>query len=107
MPCHKSYGSTARKETIVRCKNEHPKGVSLEVRNDLIDTEISICTVEVFDHFKDNHDKTLFKDDYIQWMQNTEIIEDRVRAFEVQQQGAYAARIANPRMYGAISRDIL
>lgn len=60
LPCHKSYGPTFEmaNPNFVRCKNEYPKGLSMEVRSDLIDTEIAICTVEVFDHFKDNHDKT-------------------------------------------------
>ena len=74
----------------------------MEVRQDLVDCEIAICSHEVLDHFNDNFDKTNLKDGFINWMQESEIIEDRVRAFEVYQQGAYFAKISDPRVYGIV-----
>ena len=67
-----------------------------------MDCEIAICTPEILDHFTDNFDKMSLKDGFINWMQESEIIEDRVRAYEIQEQGAYCARIINPRLYGVV-----
>jgi hypothetical protein len=36
-------------------------------------------------------------------MQESEIIEDRIRAFEVNEQSAYFARIFNPRIFGIVN----
>jgi len=40
-------------------------------------------------------------------MQESEIIEDRTRAYEVMDQGAYFARIFNPRMLSIVANDVL
>lgn len=55
------------------------------LRRDLVDAEIAIVTPDLLDHFSDNFDKANFRDGFINWMQESEIIEDRVRAFEVKQ----------------------
>ena len=67
------------------------------LRRDLIDTEIAIACTDLLDHFSDNFDKANMKHGFINWMQESEIIEDRVRAFEHSQQGLYHAKITNPR----------
>lgn len=66
-----------------RVNNMYPKASSLEVRMDLVDCEIAICSNEILDIFTDNFDKTSLKDGFINWMQESEVLEDRVRAFEV------------------------
>jgi hypothetical protein len=75
----------------------------MELRYDLQDTEIAICSKELLDHFNDNFDKVSLKDGFISWLYESEIIEDRVRAFEVVQQGVYMAKLINPRLYGNIT----
>lgn len=75
----------------------------MEIRQDLIDCELAICTGDLLDHFTDNFDKANLKDGFINWMQESEIIEDRIRAFEVNEQSAYFARIFNPRIYGIVN----
>lgn len=98
----KSYaGPKDSKET--RCNNIYPKSVSMELRHDLIDCEVAICTQEVLDHFNDNFDKSNLKDGFINWLYESDIIEDRCRAFEVKQQGAYMARVNDPRLYSIIT----
>lgn len=79
----------------------------MELRSDLIDTEVAICSKEILDHFNDNFDKNSLKDGFINWLYESEIIEDRVRAYEVKQQGAYMARIGDLRLYGQVTHDIL
>lgn len=63
--------------------NMYPKGSSLEIRHDLVDCDISICTPDLLDIFTDNFDKSDLKDGFINWMQESEVLEDRTRAFEV------------------------
>jgi len=39
--------------------------------------------MEVLDHLSENFDKPDLKDDFINWLYESEVIEDRVRVFEV------------------------
>lgn len=79
----------------------------MEVRHDLVDCEIAICSPDLLDIFTDNFDKSDLKDGFINWMQESEVLEDRVRAFEVMDQIAYFGRIFNPRTYSVVSNDII
>lgn len=79
----KSYAVPKDKRGQLRCNNCFPKSISMEIRSDLADCEIAICSQEVLDHFNDNFDKVSLKDGFINWLYESEIIEDRVRAFEV------------------------
>lgn len=87
--------------------NMYPKSASLEVRMDLVDCEIAICTLDILETFTDNFDKESLKDGFINWQQENEVIEDRVRAFIVMSQDAYFGRIFNPRTYAVVSNDII
>ena len=106
MPFLKSYAPPLvksqqwmEKDQSLKCNNKYPNGSSIVIRQDLIDCEIAICTSDVLDHFGDNFDKANFKDGFINWTYESEIIEHRMRAFEIEQQGSYVARIFNPRTY--------
>jgi len=77
------------------------------VRHDLVDCEIGICSDEILTHFSDNFDKQNIKDGFIAWLYESEIIEDRIRVFEVEDQAAYCGRIANPRLYGVVTKDVI
>ena len=103
----KSFACPKDKQNGLKCNNFYPKSISMELRHDLADCEIAICSQEILDHFNDNFDKSTLKDGLINWLYESEIIEDRVRAFEVKQQGAYMARICDPRLYGIVTQDIL
>jgi len=81
----KSYGVTKERDgKELVCNNVVPKSISMEIRQDLADCEIAICSQEVLDHFNDNFDKCNLKDGFINWLYESEIIEDRVRVYEVQ-----------------------
>ena len=89
MPFLKSYAPPLLKfqgqdkDLSLKCNNLYPNGSSISIRQDLIDCEIAICTSEVLDHFGDNFDKSNFKDGFINWTYESEIIEHRIRAFEI------------------------
>ena len=76
------------------------------MRYDLVDAEICICSRHVLNYFTDNYDYQELHDDFINQIQSSEIIDDRIIAFEVDS-GAYYARVLDPRTYGAITQDIL
>lgn len=90
MPFLKSYGAPLikfqglEKDDSLKCNNVYPHGSSIVIRQDLVDCEIAICCSEVLDHFGDNFDKQNFKDGFINWAYESEIIEHRIRAFEVE-----------------------
>lgn len=103
IPFDKSYGVSEKTAKQVQASNIVPKSTSLEARMDLIDCEVAICAVEILDMFNDNFDKQSFKDGFINWLYQDETHEERVRAFEVKQQGAYFGRLIDPRSYGIIT----
>jgi len=73
-----------------------------DVRFDLVDAEISICSRDVLNYFTDNFDYVTLYDDFINSISSSEIIDDRIMAYELQS-GDYYARILDPRTYGAIT----
>ena len=75
-----------------------------QIRYDLVDSEISVCSRDVLNYFTDNFDYETLHDDFINQIQSSEIIEDRIMAFEV---SGYFARILDPRTYGEVTQDIL
>lgn len=72
----------------------------------MVDSEIAICSRDVLNFFTDNFDCTDLYDDYINEIQSSEIIDDRILAYEMDG-GSYYARVLDPRTYGAITQDIL
>lgn len=40
-------------------------------------------------------------------MQDNETLNDRIRVFEVKDQGSYFARIMNPRLYSEVTKDVI
>jgi len=92
IPWTKSYGVPAacsKKESEEQqfpglcVNNVFSKGSSIEVRSDLVDCEIQICTEDVLNLFSDNFDKNSIKDGFINWLYESEVLEERIRVFEV------------------------
>ena len=75
------------------------------MRYDLVDSEISICSKEVLNDFTDNFDYESLNDDFINQIQASEVIFDRIMAYEIKD--GYYARVVDPRTYGAITQDII
>ena len=58
----------------MQCNNFYPNHISMEIRQDLVDCEIAICDCQVLSQFADNFDKLSLKDDYINWLYETDVI---------------------------------
>jgi len=76
-----------------------------EVRCDLVDTGVAICSIELLSRFTDNFDfKTL--DEVVRELLSNDLYTDKVAAY-VAAQHYYVARVQDPRTYDAITKDVL
>ncbi|KAF7969035.1 hypothetical protein HWV62_28660 [Athelia sp. TMB] len=80
----------------------HP---DLELRNDLIDCGIDICSVDVPSLFQDNFDYQDVRRDFVHGVLTSDLLTSRIHV-HVARTG-YAARVADPRAYAAVSADLL
>ncbi|TFY52333.1 hypothetical protein EVJ58_g10077 [Rhodofomes roseus] len=81
---------------------EHPE---VEIRNDLIDCCIDICSVEVPSLFQDNFDYADIRRDFVYGVLTSDLLMKNVHCYIAKE--GYAARVADTRSYDAISKDIL
>lgn len=78
---------------------------SLQIRYDLLDCNICICSTTVPQLFTDNFDYQT-RDDFVKGiLVNEEIMGNQIHSFLISDK--YAARVSNPYMYDTISKDIL
>ncbi|KAG1674676.1 hypothetical protein FOA52_007200 [Chlamydomonas sp. UWO 241] len=78
---------------------------NIQVRTDLIDTHIAICSPEVLLLFSDNFDYQSIKQDFVTGVLSEEELGNKLYVYELR--GEYAACVANLRSYDAVSRDVL
>ncbi len=78
----------------------------MEVRHDLVDTEICIISKDVLSYFTDNFDYATLQGDFINSINSSEVIDDRILAYEVKG-NSYYAMVADPRIYGEVSSDVI
>ncbi|OZJ02026.1 hypothetical protein BZG36_05388, partial [Bifiguratus adelaidae] len=81
---------------------KHPE---VQFRNDLIDTYIDICTVEVLALFQENFDYQHIRRDFVHGILTSDIFNKTIYA-HITHDG-YADRVRNGQLYDSISRDIL
>ncbi|KXZ48102.1 hypothetical protein GPECTOR_30g197 [Gonium pectorale] len=77
----------------------------VQVRSDLMDTHIAICSPEVLMLFSDNFDYQNIRRDFVSGVLSEEELGNKLHVYEVV--GEYAARVHNLRSYDAVSRDLL
>ncbi|CAH1792295.1 unnamed protein product, partial [Owenia fusiformis] len=81
------------------------KEAELDLRNDLLDPQISICSTYVPQLFTDNFDY-LTRDDFIKGiLENEEILGHTMHCYMVEKD--YAARVSSLHMYDAVSKDVM
>ncbi|KZT11243.1 nucleotide-diphospho-sugar transferase [Laetiporus sulphureus 93-53] len=81
---------------------EHPE---VEIRNDLIDCSIDICSTEVPSLFQDNFDYADIRRDFVYGVLTSDLLMKNIHCYVARD--GYAARVADTRSYDAISKDIL
>ncbi|XP_070542027.1 translation initiation factor eIF2B subunit epsilon-like [Ptychodera flava] len=78
---------------------------NVQLRYDLLDTHICICSPQVPELFTDNFDYQT-KDDFVHGILiNEEIMGNQIHMYVLEDE--YAARVSNPYMYHAVSKDII
>ncbi|EIW85031.1 nucleotide-diphospho-sugar transferase [Coniophora puteana RWD-64-598 SS2] len=82
--------------------DEHPE---VEVRNDLIDCSIDVCSVEVPSLFQDNFDYGDIRRDFVHGVLTSDLLMKNIYCY-IEKDG-YAARVKDTRSYDSISKDIL
>ncbi|XP_066459148.1 translation initiation factor eIF2B subunit epsilon isoform X1 [Eleutherodactylus coqui] len=81
------------------------KADEIELRHDLLDCHISICSPQVAELFTDNFDYQT-RDDFVRGiLVNEEILGNQIHIYVTQDE--YGARVSNLSMYEAVTSDIL
>eukprot|EP01133_Synstelium_polycarpum_P012112 gene12112-14168_t len=81
---------------------KHP---SVQIRYDLIDCHIDICSPEVLALFHDNFDFGDLRTDFISDIMSSDILDYKLSTYVLQ--GEYAARVKDLRTYNSVSKDII
>ena len=92
-------------ETSPRFHSQGDYSKPINVRCDLVDTGLAICSIELLSKFTDNFDfKTL--DQVVEELLTNEVYTDKIAAYVVAPH-YYIARAQDPRTYDAITKDVL
>ena len=78
---------------------------SMQLRYDLLDTHIDVCSVEVLQLFKDNFDYQSLRHDFMTGVLGDDITDHRMYAHVVHTE--YAARVKDLRTYASVSHDVI
>ncbi|KAL5529232.1 hypothetical protein ACEPAG_5217 [Sanghuangporus baumii] len=81
---------------------EHPE---LEIRNDLIDCGIDICSLEVPSLFQDNFDYQDIRTDFVHGVLTSDLLMKNIYCHVISD--GYAARVKDTKSYASVSKDIL
>ncbi|KAF9929030.1 hypothetical protein FBU30_001939 [Linnemannia zychae] len=81
---------------------KHPE---IQIRNDLIDCQVDICSVEVPALFTENFDYQDIRADFVHGILTSDLLGKTIHFHEVGD--VYAARVRSTQMYDAVSKDII
>ncbi|CAG8467593.1 10218_t:CDS:10 [Diversispora eburnea] len=94
-----------RKRRMVMDMEIFDKHTDIQIRNDLIDCQIDICSVEVPALFTENFDYQDMRKDFVYGILTSDLLGKTIYCHVVKD--AYAARVRSLQTYDAISKDIL
>ncbi|KAJ6496585.1 nucleotide-diphospho-sugar transferase [Mycena vitilis] len=98
--------SVSPRTTMARIPRElladHPE---IEIRNDLIDCSIDVCSVEVPSLFQDNFDYEDIRRDFLHGVLTSDLLMKNIHCYVAKD--GYAARVQDTKSYESISKDIL
>lgn len=95
-------GRTKRVSFDIEAFEGHPE---LTVRHDLMDCQIDICSLNVLALFTENFDYQDMRRDFVRGVLTSDILGYRISTHILREE--YAARVRTPRLYAAISRDLI
>ncbi|KDQ60712.1 hypothetical protein JAAARDRAFT_190866 [Jaapia argillacea MUCL 33604] len=77
----------------------------IDVRNDLIDCSIDVCSVDVPSLFQDNFDWLDLRRDFVRGVLTSDLLMKNIHCYVVND--GYAARVKDTKSYDSVSKDIL
>eukprot|EP01132_Coremiostelium_polycephalum_P001071 gene1071-1357_t len=99
------YENSVRENKIKLSTKMFKKHPSIQLRYDLIDCHIDICSPEVLALFNDNFDFEDIRKDFIHDLMASDLLDHRIYTYVLQ--GEYAARVKDLRTYHSVSKDII
>ncbi|KAG8217822.1 hypothetical protein J3R82DRAFT_5987 [Butyriboletus roseoflavus] len=81
---------------------EHPE---VDIRNDLIDCSIDVCSVDIPSLFQDNFDYGDIRKDFVHGVLTSDLLMKNIYCYIAKD--GYAARVKDTKSYDSISKDIL
>ncbi|KAF9953147.1 hypothetical protein BGZ72_005649 [Mortierella alpina] len=101
----KAFKSTRQDRRMTMNMEVFDKHPEVQIRNDLIDCQIDICSVEVPALFTENFDYQDIREDFVHGILTSDLLGKTIHFHEVSD--VYAARVRSTQMYDAISKDII
>ncbi|KZO97910.1 nucleotide-diphospho-sugar transferase [Calocera viscosa TUFC12733] len=93
------------KRAIMLPREVMEKHHDVEVRNDLIDCSIDVCSVDVPVLFSENFDYQDLRRDFVHGVLTSDLLGKSIYCHVVEQ--GYAARVRDTKSYAAVSKDII
>ncbi|KAF9963609.1 hypothetical protein BGZ65_001824, partial [Modicella reniformis] len=101
----KAFKSTRRDRRMIMDMEVFDKHPEIQIRNDLIDCQVDICSVEVPALFTENFDYQDIRADFVHGILTSDLLGKTIHFHEVSD--VYAARVRSTQMYDAVSKDII
>ncbi|EFA81106.1 bacterial transferase hexapeptide repeat-containing protein [Heterostelium album PN500] len=99
------YENTPKKLKVALSTDLFQKHPSIQLRYDLIDCHIDICSPEVLALFNDNFDFEDLRKEFIHDIMQSDVLDYKLSTYILQ--GEYAARVKDLRTYHSVSKDII
>ncbi|KAF2071925.1 hypothetical protein CYY_006762 [Polysphondylium violaceum] len=100
-----SFQNSLEKKKVHLPISTFKKHPSVQLRYDLIDCHIDICSPEVLALFNDNFDFTDIRKDFIHDILSSELLDYKLSTYVLQNE--YAARVKDLPTYHSVSKDII
>ncbi|KAG0295145.1 hypothetical protein BGZ96_012433 [Linnemannia gamsii] len=101
----KAFKSTREDRRMTMNMEIFDKHPEIQLRNDLIDCQVDICSVEVPALFTENFDYQDIRADFVHGILTSDLLGKTIHFHEVSD--VYAARVRSTQMYDAVSKDII
>ena len=103
-PLHSSSTLSRKKKMNLDLEilQKHP---NVDIRNDLIDSQVDICSIEVPALFTENFDYQDIRRDFVKGILESDLLGKTLFCHVLKDK--YAVRVTNPQMYDAVSKDVL
>ncbi|KAI1312621.1 hypothetical protein EDD11_002930 [Mortierella claussenii] len=101
----KAFKSTRQDRRMTMDMEIFEKHPEIQIRNDLMDCQVDICSVEVPALFTENFDYQDIREDFVHGILTSDLLGKTIHFHEVGD--VYAARVRSTQMYDAISKDII